>query len=234
MCASDPVKYSCPYFVKASWMSTEKSFQIKKMYTKHTCVKNFNNGKLMGPTWLARQFLKELIRQPTLKAKDIQAIVQHKFHTKISWVRSYRARNRAMAMIEGKLGDHYARVWDYGGELVRSNPNSSIKISVVQNKDDTTTFMRMYICFKSIKDGWKQGCRRVVGLDGSFLKGQCKGELLTAICRDPNNQVYPIAWAVVDIESKINWSWFLRLLDADLGMEGGRGMCVISDQHKVL
>ncbi|KAL4554544.1 hypothetical protein LXL04_039376 [Taraxacum kok-saghyz] len=64
VCASDPAKYSCPYFVKASWMSTEMSCQIKKIYPKHTCVKNFNKGKVMGPTWLARQFLKELIRQP--------------------------------------------------------------------------------------------------------------------------------------------------------------------------
>ncbi|CAI9302910.1 unnamed protein product [Lactuca saligna] len=219
---------------KASWMSTEKSFQIKKMYPHHTCVKNFNNGKLMGPTWLARQFLKELIRTPNLKAKEIQEKVQHKFHTKISWVRSYRARCRAMSMIEGKLGDHYARVWDYGGELLRSNPDSTIKICVEDNNDGTTIFKRMYICFKSIKEGWKMGCRRVVGIDGSFLKGQCKGQLLTAIGRDPNNHVFPIAWAVVEIENKFNWKWFLQLLEVDLGMDAGRGMCVISDQHKGL
>nr|KAJ0213544.1 hypothetical protein LSAT_V11C400161930 [Lactuca sativa] len=72
VCASDPEKFGYPYYVKASWMSTEKSFQIKKMYPHHNCVKNFNNGKLMGPTWLARQFLKELITTPNLKAKEIQ------------------------------------------------------------------------------------------------------------------------------------------------------------------
>nr|KAJ0188957.1 hypothetical protein LSAT_V11C800430950 [Lactuca sativa] len=86
MCASDHEKFSCPYYVKASWMSTKKSFQIKKMYPHHTCVMNFNNGKLMGPTWLARQFLKELIKTPNMKPKETQEKVQHKFHTKISWV----------------------------------------------------------------------------------------------------------------------------------------------------
>ncbi|CAI9296202.1 unnamed protein product [Lactuca saligna] len=195
VCASDHEKFGCPYYVKASWMSTEKSFQIKKMYPHHTCVKNFNNGKLMGPTW---------------------------------------ARCRAMSMIEGKLGDHYARVWDYGGELLRSNPDNTIKICVEDNNDGTTIFKRMYICFKSIKERWKMGCRRVVGIDGSFLKGQCKGQLLTAIGRDPNNHVFPIAWVVVEIENKFNWKWFLQLLEVDLGMDAGRGMCVISDQHKGL
>ncbi|KAI3674929.1 hypothetical protein L2E82_51805 [Cichorium intybus] len=58
--------------------------------------------------------------------------------------------------------------------------------------------------------------------------------MLTAIGRDANNQVYPIAWGVVDIENKPNWKWFLELIDDDLGLDGGRGMCVISDQHKGL
>nr|KAJ0208497.1 hypothetical protein LSAT_V11C500296000 [Lactuca sativa] len=32
--ASDPEK--CPFIVRASWMSTEKSFQVKKMNDRHT------------------------------------------------------------------------------------------------------------------------------------------------------------------------------------------------------
>ncbi|CAI9278733.1 unnamed protein product [Lactuca saligna] len=79
-----------------------------------------------------------------------------------------------------------------------------------------------------------RGCKRVIGLDGCFLKGQCKGELLTAIGRDGNNQVYPIAWVVVDVENKDNWEWFINLLMKDLGLELGEGLTVISDQHKGL
>ncbi|GJR50451.1 zf-CCHC domain-containing protein [Tanacetum coccineum] len=50
---------------------------------------------------------------------------------------------------------------------------------------------------KSVKDGWLAGCRKVIGLDGCFLKHTCRGELLVAMGRDANNQMYPIAWAVV-------------------------------------
>ncbi|CAI9284709.1 unnamed protein product [Lactuca saligna] len=85
---------------------------------------------------------------------------------------------------------------------------------------------------KALKDGWNTGCRRVIGLDGCFLKGQIKGEILTAIGRDANNHVYPIAWAVVNVKNKENWTWFLQLLVDDLGVEDGRGLVVISDQHK--
>jgi hypothetical protein len=40
-----------------------------------------------------------------------------------------------------------------------------------------------------------------MGLDGCFFKGATNGELLCAIGRDANNQMYPIAWVVVEKET---------------------------------
>ncbi|GJZ61467.1 calcium/proton exchanger [Tanacetum coccineum] len=97
-----------------------------------------------------------------------------------------------------------------------------------------TYFKRFYICFKGVKDGWKVGCRRVTRLDGCFLKHTCRGELLTAIGRDVNNQMYPIAWAVVQVENAENWCWFISLLAEDLELGHGTGITVISDSHKGL
>ena len=62
----------------------------------------------------------------------------------------------------------------------------------------------MFICFDALKRGWKGGCRPLIGLDGCFLKGVCKGQLLTAIGLDGMDQMYPIAWAVINKENKVN------------------------------
>lgn len=67
-------------------------------------------------------------------------------------------------------------------------------------------FKRFYICFKGVKEGWLQGCRRIIGLDGCFLKHTCRGKLLTAMGRDANNQMYLIAWAVVRVENYLNFT----------------------------
>ena len=96
-------------------------------------------------------------------------------------------------------------------------------MGVYLNPDGVKYFRRFYVCFKNFKDGWIRGCRRVIGLDGCFLKGQVKGELLTAIGRDADNHVYPIAWAVVDVENIDNWNWFLDLLVDDLDLGSGHG-----------
>ncbi|CAI9278555.1 unnamed protein product [Lactuca saligna] len=60
----------------------------------------------------------------------------------------------------------------------------------------------------------------------------CKGELLCDIGRDANDKIYPIAWAVVNVENKQNWKWFLKLLIDDLHLNLGNGFSLISDQHK--
>lgn len=90
-------------------------------------------------------------------------------------------------------------------------------------------FQRMYFCLGVIKDGWKNGCRSVIGIDGCFLKGVCRGVLLVAIGRDGNGQMYPIAWSVVESENLEAWTWFLYLLKKDLELQEGDGLTITSD-----
>ncbi|XP_073360195.1 uncharacterized protein [Aegilops tauschii subsp. strangulata] len=90
----------------------------------------------------------------------------------------------------------------------------------------------MYVCLAALKEGFKAGCRKVVGMDGCFFKGATNGELLCAIGRDANNQMYPIAWAVVEKENNDSWDWFCDLLFRDLEVEDGQGWVFISDQQK--
>ncbi|GJV15092.1 splicing factor [Tanacetum coccineum] len=85
----------------------------------------------------------------------------------------------------------------------------------------------------SVKEGWIEGFRRIIGLDGCFLKRTCRRELLTATGGDVNNQTYPIAWVVVKVENHENWSWFLGLMHYDLNLDHGAGLTVISDAHKL-
>ena len=75
----------------------------------------------------------------------------------------------------------------------------------------------------------------VIGLDGCFFKGACQGELLAAIARDANNQMYPVSWALVEKETNDSWKWFIALLIKDMDInDQGAGWVFISDQQKVI
>ncbi|XP_048613164.1 uncharacterized protein LOC125587077 [Brassica napus] len=54
--------------------------------------------------------------------------------------------------------------------------------------------------------------RRVIVVDGTFLKNKYKGVLLVATTVDGNTNLYPIAFGVVDSETGDSWEWFLRQL----------------------
>ncbi|XP_052627034.1 uncharacterized protein LOC128133578 [Lactuca sativa] len=184
--------------------------------------------------WISRHYITEIANKPKVKLKEMINDIRKRFRCVVSIGQCRRAKKWVKELIKGNLTEHYARIWDYAQELLRSNPGSTCKVCVTINPDGINYFHRFYIGFKAICEGWKRGCRRVIGLDGCFLKGAVKGELLTAIGRDANNQVYPIAWAIVDVENKANWTWFLELLRDDLDLDSGRGLVVISDQRKGL
>ena len=70
-------------------------------------------------------------------------------------------------------------------------------------------FKRMYVYIRACKKGRKARCKPTIGLDGCFLKTKFKGELLVALGKDDDEQNYPMAWACVRNETKVNWTWFL-------------------------
>lgn len=71
-------------------------------------------------------------------------------------------------------------------------------------------------------------------MDECFLKGPFKGQLLATVGRDGNDNMYPIAYVVVEAETKDSWIWFLETLVSDLGYyERHSRPTFISNQQKV-
>lgn len=59
--------------------------------------------------------------------------------------------------------------------------------------------------------------KKVIGIDGTFLKGPFKGVLSVAMTQYGNMKCYPIVWGIVDSENKEAWSWFLTRLKEVVG-----------------
>lgn len=53
-------------------------------------------------------------------------------------------------------------------------------------------------------------CRIIIEFDGCFLKSACKTELLITARKNVNNQMFSIAWIVID--KKIKYSWIFLLI----------------------
>ncbi|KAL0316886.1 UNVERIFIED_CONTAM: hypothetical protein Sradi_5566800 [Sesamum radiatum] len=95
-------------------------------------------------------------------------------------------------------------------------------------------FKKIYVCFSALKQGFLGGCRPIIGVDGCHLKGPHGGVLLTVVGVDPNNNLYPIAYAVVQRENRDTWEWFLTVLKQDLDISWDEEYTFMSDKQKGL
>jgi hypothetical protein len=57
------------------------------------------------------------------------------------------------------------------------------------------------------KKGLIFGCRPIIAFDGSHLESLYGGQLLCAVGRDGNDDMFPIAYAVVETECRDSWTW---------------------------
>ncbi|KAJ9542234.1 hypothetical protein OSB04_028740 [Centaurea solstitialis] len=224
----------CPWRCYARLMTNEDSFQVISMNDFHSCCRDFEYGSLINYKWIGKEFGHRIRMNPEIKLADIAALVMKKYKCQVTLNQCRRAKMWAINVYEKSLVEHYGLLRSYGDEILRSNPGSTVKLDVTTNPDGKVYFDRFYVCLQALKEGWMNGCRRIIAIDGCFLKGVCQGELITAIGRDGNNHIFPIAWAVINVENKENWTWFLGLLGEDLEIEQGEGLTLMSDQHKGL
>nr|KAJ0221921.1 hypothetical protein LSAT_V11C200071050 [Lactuca sativa] len=198
------------YHVNGWQSDEEEQEQVKNKIVARCGKRNEKNIKSLKATHIGTHYISEIENKPKVKLKEMITDIKQ------------RLKKWAKELTEGKLTEHYARIWDYAQDLLIPNPRSTCNVCVTFNPDGKKYFHMFYI----VKDE-KEGVEEAL-----VWMGMVKGELLTSIGRDANNQVYLIVSVVMYVDNKPNWTWFLELLRDDLKLDGGRGLVVISDQHK--
>ncbi|CAN0840065.1 hypothetical protein LINGRAHAP2_LOCUS2730 [Linum grandiflorum] len=224
----------CKWRVYASWWGRNEAFIIKAVGEPHSCPRRMR-VRGANARWVARQYYNSFKMNPDLNTTALCAEIKATHGLEVTVRVCSNARNIARKMIQETLKESYAKLRSYVLELKKADPEGQFALEVdpVVGKDHVL-FRRIYIGFSCLRKGFLVGCRRMIGLDGCFLKGEVKGMLLSAVGKDGNNQMFPIAWAVVESENKDSWNWFVTMLADHLGIEDGTRWSVISDQQKGL
>ncbi|XP_062103599.1 uncharacterized protein LOC133814685 [Humulus lupulus] len=225
---------NCEWMLFASIVNKTdgKTMRVKTLVDKHSCGIVLDNKKLTS-TWLAKHFLEQFRLNPSMEYNAFREITAKTKYLCVSSWTLYRAKTKARKMLEGSVKEKYAILDDYCKRLLATNPGSTVKLKT-DLVNGRRTFQRIYICLKACRDGWLGGCRPLIGLDGYFLKGYCRGTLLAAVGIDGNNSMFPIAYCVAEKENTEVWTWFLELLKDDLGNLSPTKVTMMSDRQKGL
>jgi hypothetical protein len=221
-------KAGCSWYLWASKDNRTEAFQIKRYTAKHTCSKVWTLNAFTS-NFLAKKYVESFRADEGMSIKNFSRIIQKEWNMKPSRSKLWRARRLAMLEIYGDEIGQYKQMWDYANELRTSNPGSTFYLAL----DEQSRFKKCYVSLDASKRGFLEGCRPVLFIDGCHIKTRYRGQLLTAVGIDPNDCIFPIAFAVVEVEDTEAWRWFLETLKQDLGIENTYPWTVMSDKQKV-
>ncbi|XP_057429555.1 uncharacterized protein LOC130722743 [Lotus japonicus] len=225
-------KKDCKWVMLCSKVGGRQTFAIKTLSGPHTCARVFNN-KNATSKFVAKKLVEKLRGSRTMRLNDVVDEMRLGFSTGITRYRAWKGRQLALQIVEGDASKQYTLLYKFSAELRRVCAGNTCKMQLENPAGSIQPrFGRFYMCLEGCKRGFLQGCRPFIGLDGCHLKTMYGGILLCAVARDPNDQNFPLAFAVVESECKESWQWFLDLLLLDIGPD--RRWIFISDQQKGL
>ncbi|XP_042476936.1 uncharacterized protein LOC122058349 isoform X2 [Macadamia integrifolia] len=219
----------CPWRIHASRLSTTQLFCIKRMTPAHTCEGGVvTAGYRATRSWVASIIKEKLKDSPNYKPKDIAKDIRREYGIQLKYSQAWRGKEIAKEQLQGSYKDAYNQLPFFCQKIRETNPGS---FAAFATKEDSS-FHRLFVSFNASLSGFQQGCRPLLFLDSMPLNAKYQGTLLAATAMDGDDGVFPVAFAVVDIETDDNWHWFLQELKS--AVSTSRSITFVADRQKGL
>ena len=133
----------------------------------------------------------------------VQHHVKQTLEVDISYNQVYRAKKKATDLTIGDERLQYGKFRDYTEMIILNDKGCRVILQTeMEDENAQPKFKRMYIRYNAQKVGFLGGCRPIIGLDGCHLKGRFGGQILAAIARDANDNIFLVVFVVVEQENK--------------------------------
>ncbi|XP_059437951.1 uncharacterized protein LOC132170816 [Corylus avellana] len=181
-------KKKCGWRVYASWKSSTKYFQINTLFNVHNCGSHYYN-KRASIKWAAHQYINSFRDQANWKASTLKVAIRRDYNVEMTLLACHHAKGMALKLLTGSRDEQYKLTRVYCSAIRKWNLGNSAYI-----QRDMAFFQRMYV--------FVAAC-------------QHSGQLYVAIARGGNDDIFPIAYAICETESRDIWTWFLNTLLED-------------------
>ena len=222
---------ACLWSIRAIYSKRHKLWMITTSKGPHTCstLQVDHDGRMMDSKFIAIT-LESYVREDISRTVATLRSVLHAKHG--HWASHYKvwdAKQKAVAAIYGGFDESYAELPRFLAALKDADPTTVTQLKCDHRSvPGTCTFNCAFWAFGPCIEGFKY-CRPVISIDATHLYGKYKGKLLIAMATDGNNEVYPLAFAVVESESTESWGWFLACLLTYV--MDRTNLCIISDRN---
>ncbi|XP_011100188.2 uncharacterized protein LOC105178424 [Sesamum indicum] len=233
LCRHTTEAMRCRWELRGIYKPKMGRWTITKYGGDHTCILNqmsLEHGNL-DRVYVASLLLGHVKCNPSYGIKHVIQTVKDHTGYDIAYQKAWYSLKMAREMVYGTWESSVQKLPKYLGALQKYNPGTIVEWQHKARDTSTGAYVIGYVfwAFKPCIEGF-QHCRNLISVDETHLYTKYKHKMLIAAAMDGNQQVLPLAFAVVDEESLLSWKWFLRQLSRHI-IRGRRGICLISDRH---
>ncbi|XP_074588619.1 uncharacterized protein LOC141844477 [Curcuma longa] len=227
-------KENCQWRIYASKYKSDNLFGIRKCNLIHSC--GDDNLRTRGhpkadSTWVANVVKEKLRGEPSYRPCTMMKDIQRDYGVELDYHKVWAGKEMTMHDIHGTDKGSYDKLRWYCHAVKETNSGSYAECEI---DPMTNKFRRLFMCFHACLIGFISGCRPLIFLDGTHIKNKYKGCLLVAVAKDANDDIFTLAYAVVDAENDSNWEWFCYQLKHVLASQYimvFRNYTFFSDRH---
>ncbi|XP_015970106.1 uncharacterized protein LOC107493530 [Arachis duranensis] len=171
---------------------------------------------------------------PSIKLKSVIAEGQSRFNYTVSYRKAWLAKQKAIAKVFGdwEVFNQTLPVWLKAMTVKMPRSHVQIKTLPVYYKSEEVQDVRVLYCifwsFYPCIIAFRH-CNPLMQVNGTHLYKKYKGALLVAVAQDRNQNIVPIAFAIVEGETANALEIFLTNLRRYVVTIDGVG--IISDRH---
>lgn len=203
----------CPWRIYASKSPESEELIIKKVNDSHTCGESSKEcSRLASQSWIASVIKEKLRETPDYRPRDIAKDLEREYGLSLSYHRAWRGKYLAEKELHGSPEEVSNQLPWFCEKIMETNPGS---FALFEEMEDSR-LGRLFISFHASINGFEQGCRPLLFIDAISIKAVKQWKILAATSVDAENEVFPVAFAVVENETDDNWNWFLLQLKSAL------------------
>ncbi|CAA7044695.1 unnamed protein product [Microthlaspi erraticum] len=224
----------CDWRIRAREVGDCGMYEIQRAQLNHSCSIDTRNAyKKRASSRVIAAVFKAKYGDPEKgpRAAELQRMVLEDLRVNASYMKCYRAKEKATIEVRGTEEESYLKLPTYLHMLKLANPGTVADLEIDVDEEGHKRFMYVFLAFGASIRGFRK-LRPVVSIDGTHLWGKYKGVLLTAVGQDANCQLFPLAYAVVDAEDEESWTWFLKKLEKILA--DSPTLTIVSNRHPAI
>ena len=189
-------------------------FEIICYVGAYTCISamlsqdhsGLNSNFIINKIW---DLVKEV---PIIFIAEIGAVVKNRFNYMPGCRKLWEVKQKVMALAYGDWDKSYDLLSKWLHAVQEFNIDSWVKFIITPiSHPACTAFDCAFWVFAPLIEGFRY-CIPIINIDATFLYGKYREKLMIAIAVDGNNQIFSLAFVIIDEESTNTWSWFLACL----------------------